>query len=98
MPDVRIHRYAVAPADLDEFLVRRAALIRAVRVEHPGLVDARLIRLRDSTFLDTWQWRSGAQMQAAVAAGVGALPEARAAMSLTRDASAEDGEVIASSP
>jgi hypothetical protein len=95
MPAVRIHRYSVAPGDLDEFLVRRAALISAVRAEHPGLVDARLVRLRDSTFIDVWQWRTGAQMQAAVRAGVRALPEARAAMALTRDASFEDGEIVA---
>jgi hypothetical protein len=94
MSAIRIHRYVVDPADVDDLIARRATLIAAIRAKHPGLVEARLIRLRDDTYIDSWRWESKEQMKAALAAGAPALPEARAAWSLTRDASKEDGEVV----
>ena len=75
-----------------EVLARRAAVIAAVRAAHPGLSHARLIRLDDGTFTDAWRWDTAEQMQAALAAMP--IPEARAAMSLTRDATAQDGEIV----
>ena len=94
MPDIRIHRYSVDdPAGLEEFLARRAELITAIRADHPGLVEARLIRLEDGTLMDTWRWCSAEAMQAAIEAAP-SFPEARAAMSLTRNASADDGEIV----
>ena len=94
MPDIRIHRYSVDdPTDIDEFLARRAELIAAIRVSHPGLLEARLIRLEDDTFVDTWRWQSAEEMQAALGAAP-TLPEVRAAMSLTRNATSDDGEVV----
>ena len=93
MADVRIHRYVVDPADVAELLTRRAALITAIRADHPGLAEARLIRLEDGTFIDAWRWDSAEQMQAALASAP-TLPEVAAAMSLTRDRSTEDGEIV----
>ena len=94
MADIRIHRYSVDdPDDLEELLARRAELISAIRVEHPGLVETRLVRLDGGTFIDTWRWRSAEEMQAAFEAAP-TFPEVRAAMSLTRNASAEDGEIV----
>jgi hypothetical protein len=94
MADIRIHRYTVDdPADLEELLARRAELIAAIRADHPGLREARLIRLEDGTLIDTWRWRSAEEMQVALGAAP-TFPEARAAMSLTRNASAEDGEIV----
>ncbi|HKO26450.1 MAG TPA: hypothetical protein VJU80_03265, partial [Solirubrobacteraceae bacterium] len=58
-----------------------------------GLTETRLIRLDDGTFIDTWRWASSGEMQAAFAS-VPDMPEVRAAMSLTLDASNEDGEVV----
>ena len=92
MAVTRTHRYTVDPADLPELLTRRAAVITAIRANHPGLTHTRLTRLEDGTFADTWCWDSAGHMQAALAAMP--IPQARAAMSLTRDATAEDGEVI----
>jgi hypothetical protein len=89
----RTHRYTVDPADLDELIARRATLIAAIRAAHPGLAEARLTRLEDGTFTDVWRWDSAEQMQAALA-DMARFPEARAAMSLTRDATAVDGEII----
>jgi hypothetical protein len=93
MADIRIHRYAVDPADEDEFLARRTALIASMRERHPDLTETRLIRLEDGAFIDTWRWASAESMRAAFGS-VPTIPEVPAAMSLTRDASNEDGEVV----
>jgi hypothetical protein len=93
MPDIRIHRYAVEPADTDEFFSRRAEVIRAIRTKHPGLTEARLIRLEDGSFIDSWRWESAEQMQAALAEAP-TFVEVRAAMSLARDVSNQDGDVV----
>jgi len=92
MAVVRTHHYTVDPADLPELLARRAAVIAAIRAAHPGLSQAVLIRLDDGTFTDAWRWDTAGQMQAALAAMP--IPEARAAMSLTRDNTAQDGEIV----
>jgi hypothetical protein len=68
-------------------------VITAIRREHPGLVEARLIRLEDGTFIDAWRWDSAEQMQAAVVAAP-TIPEVASAMSLIRDRTAEDGEIV----
>jgi hypothetical protein len=91
MSVVRIHHYTVDPADFQELLTRRAAVIAAIRAAHPGLAETRLTR-HDGTLTDTWRWDSAGQMQAALATMP--TPEARAAMSLTRDATARDGEIV----
>ena len=67
-----------------------AELARAV--DHPGLVEARLIRLEDGTFVDAWRWDSAEQMQAALESAP--FPEAGSAWSLTREATSEDGEIV----
>jgi len=93
MTNIRIHRYAVDEENLEEFIARRAALIAAMRERHPGLTETRLIRLDDGSFVDTWRWASADEMQAAFAS-VPDMPEVRAAMSLARNASNDDGEVV----
>ena len=92
MAVTRTHHYTVDAADLPELLTRRAAVITAVRAAHPGLTHTRLTRLDDGSYTDTWRWDSAEHMQAALAAMP--IPQARAAMSLTHDATAQDGEVI----
>jgi hypothetical protein len=89
----RTHRYRVDPADLDELIARRAKLIEAIRAAHPGLSETRLTRLEDGTFTDVWRWDSAEQMQAAQA-DMASFPQAREAMSLTKDRTALDGEVV----
>ena len=92
MPVIRTHHYAVDPADLGRLLTRRAEVIAAIRAAHPGLAHTRLARLADGTYTDTWRWDTAEQMEAALATMP--TPEARAAMSLTRGATATDAEVI----
>lgn len=93
MPVVRIHRYTVDPAELDELLDRRIRLIDAIRTAHSGLAATRLIRLPDGTFDDTWYWETAEDMDAALAA-IGSFPEARATVSLTKGNMAQDGVVV----
>jgi hypothetical protein len=93
MSVVRTHHYRVEPADLAELLVRREALIAAIRAAHPGFAEARLTRLEDGTYTDAWRWDSAEQMKAALAAAP-SFPEVPAAMSLTRDGSAQNGEIL----
>ena len=93
MATMRIHRYRVDATEFDALIERRTELITAMRARHPGLAETRLIDLGDGSYIDTWRWESAEQMQAAFA-DVANIPEARAAMALTRDASADDGDVI----
>ncbi|WP_285663516.1 antibiotic biosynthesis monooxygenase [Actinorhabdospora filicis] len=88
----RIHTYTVEPADLDEFIARRATLIATIRAAHTGLLDARLLRNEDGTYTDTWEWESLPAMAAAFPLAGG--PEAAAAMALTREATARNAELI----
>jgi hypothetical protein len=90
---VRTHRYNVEPADIAELLARREDLITVIRADHPGLIDTRLIRLGNGTFTDTWTWESVELMRTALAAAP-MIPQVRATMSLTRDHTAEDGEIL----
>ena len=92
MAVVRIHRYTVDAADVDELIKRRAVLIASVRATYPGLAETRLTRFGDGTFTDAWRWDSEEQMVAALPAMKS--PEAGAAMSLVRDHSAEFGEIV----
>jgi hypothetical protein len=93
MAVVRVHHYAVDEADYEEFLERRAAVIDAIRADHPGLSKTTLVKLKDGTYTDTWRWDHPAQMRAAFAAA-GTLAEIGPAMSLTRDGTAVNGDVI----
>jgi hypothetical protein len=87
-----MHHYRVDPADLDELLARRATLISAVRAAYPGLAQTLLTRLDDGSYQDAWRWDSAEQMKAAGPAA--SLPQAQAARSLTRDATAVNGEIV----
>ncbi|MFD1934855.1 MULTISPECIES: hypothetical protein [Nonomuraea] len=93
MSVVRSHTYSVDPADLEEFLARRASLIGTVRDTHPGLTMTLLVKLDDGTYSDTWHWESGAQMGAALAA-IPTFAEAPPTMALTKDATAQNGQVV----
>ena len=91
MSVVRSHTYTVDPADLEEFLARRASLIATVRETHPGLTRAVLVQLDDDTYSDTWYWASGEQMRAAFEA---TFPEAPLTMALTKDATSRNGQLV----
>jgi heme-degrading monooxygenase HmoA len=50
----------------EEMLSRRPALEAAVRQKLPGLLDIRLVRLDDGTYLDVLRWESRAAADAAI--------------------------------
>jgi quinol monooxygenase YgiN len=90
---LRLTRFKTDPADAEAMLARRAALIAAVRQAHPGLLQAQLAKVDDETWIDAWRWDSRASAQAAIDS-VSAIPEAGAAFSPTREATAEFANVI----
>jgi len=52
MAAIRIHQLHHRPVDTQQWLARRATVINAIRAGHPGLIETRLIRPEDGTFLD----------------------------------------------
>jgi heme-degrading monooxygenase HmoA len=50
----------------DEMLSRRPQLEAAVREQLPGLLDIRLVRLDDGTYLDVLRWESRESADAAI--------------------------------
>lgn len=93
MAAVRAHSYTVDADNLEKFLAQRAELITAIKANNPAFVAATLTRLEDGSYTDVWRWESAEEMQAALAAA-GGFPLAGATMSLTRDANAQNGEII----
>jgi Antibiotic biosynthesis monooxygenase len=93
MATLRIDRFTVDPADTEQLLARRNALVAAVRDAVPGLMEARLVKLEDGSWIDMWRWDSAASQQAAVAAAP-AIPEAAAAFSLVGNLTSELAEVV----
>jgi quinol monooxygenase YgiN len=90
---LRLTRFKTDPADAEEMLARRGALIDAVRRAYPGLLQAQLARTDDQTWVDAWRWDSRAHAESAIA-NVSTIPEAAAAFSLTRDSTAEFADLV----
>jgi hypothetical protein len=89
----RITRFTIDPADTEEMLARRAALVAVAANAFPGLTEARLARVDDQRWVDIWCWDSLASAQAAIAAAP-TLPEAGMAFSLTSDITVEFAEIV----
>jgi hypothetical protein len=95
MPVIRMTRFEVAPADVEEMIARRNALVAAVRDAFPELTEARLARLGEQAWIDSWRWESAASLDAAQqAAATGALSEAGPAFALTKNPTAELAEIV----
>ena len=93
MAVVRLDRFTIHPADGEELLSRRAALVAAVKDAFPGVLGVELAKLDDRTWIDVWRWDSLVSAQAAVA-GAPSIPQAGAAFSLTKDLTVEHAEVL----
>lgn len=93
MAVVRLVRFSVEPARADDMIARRADLIAATRQLYPGLVEARLTRVDDQTWLDLWRWESLAHAEAAIQ-GAHGIPGVAAAFELASNVSAEFTEVV----
>jgi hypothetical protein len=90
---IRTTRFTADPADVDTVLERRRKLLEAVRAAFAGPTETRLIRIDERTWVDMWRWDSGETLRAALGGAPG-LPEAAAAFAVTRDVSAEQGDVV----
>jgi hypothetical protein len=86
-------RYVVEPENADDHVVRRAALITAVRAEVPGLGPTRVARVDERTWLDVWLWESRESVEAARAYAP-TLPEAAAAFALLGEHRLEFADVV----
>ena len=85
MPDVYEIVRSRVPEDREaEMLALRPRMIAAMRRRFPELIDARLLKLDDGTWMDVVRWRSrGAAEQAA--REFGEVPEARAMTALVEE-------------
>ena len=75
------------------FLAQRAELISAWRAAGFDLVETRLYRLEDATYLDVWRWASEEVMARAFDA-MGELPLVAPTLGMTSDHTAVDGELV----
>ncbi|WP_199434159.1 hypothetical protein [Qaidamihabitans albus] len=92
MTIIRITRFGAAPSvDTDALLARRTALISTIRASYSGLLDTRLTRAEDGTWVDIWHWDSADSAMTVAQAG---LPEAAAAFAVTTNATVEQAEII----
>ena len=95
MAVIRTTRFEAAPSDVENMIERRNTLVAAVRNTFPGLTEARLARVGERVWIDSWRWDSTASLEAALkAAATGALPEAGPAFALTGNAIAETAEIV----
>jgi heme-degrading monooxygenase HmoA len=93
MTVARFARFHVEPTDADEMITRRAALVAAIRQRFPGLIETRLGRLDERTWIDVWHWESLAHLQRALEGGP-AIAEAPAVFALTQELSTEDADIV----
>ncbi|MGC4942756.1 antibiotic biosynthesis monooxygenase [Kribbella sp. DT2] len=93
MSVLRLTRLTVDPAQADEMLTLRAALIEAVRRTTDGLTDTRLARVDEETWLDVWRWESGAALDEVTSWAPG-TPEAKAAFAVVKDAQVERYDLV----
>ncbi len=70
-----IVEFTVDEEDIQAFLGRRPTAVAALRGAYPGLLDARLARFDDGTWVDVVRWRSRTEAEAA-AAGMPEVAEA----------------------
>jgi quinol monooxygenase YgiN len=93
MTVARFARFHVEPAQVEEMIDKRAAVIAAIRRRFPGLVEARLARLDERTWVDVWRWESAADLQRALEGGP-TVPEAPALFALIQQLTTEDAEIV----
>lgn len=79
MGALRLARCTIDPADAEEVLAERAALVAAIRDAVPGRTQARLAKVDDQTWTDVWRWDSRTSAQTAIA-NASAIAEARPAL------------------
>ncbi len=92
-----IVRSRVSAERQEEMLALRPRMISAVRKRFPDLIDARLVRMDDGTWLDVVRWRSREAAERAAAA-FGEIPEAREMSALVEEVLAFEHGLAAEPP
>lgn len=94
MAVLELARFKVDPGRAAQMLESRDAMVAAMRARFPGLIEARLARLDDATWIDVWKWESLQRAKDAAAAAAG-VPEAAALFSLISEVeSMEHAEIV----
>lgn len=94
MAVLELARFKVDPDHAAQMLESRDAMVAAMRAKFPGLIEARLARLDDATWIDVWKWESLKQAKEA-AEGAPDVPEAAAMFSLIANVeSMEHAEIV----
>ncbi len=87
-------RFKVDPSDAAKMLASRDEMIAAMRARFPGLLEARLARLDDQTWIDVWKWETLAAAKTA-AEHAPSVPEAETMFSLIKEVeSMEHAEIL----
>jgi hypothetical protein len=81
MAVLELARYKVGIGKAEAMVFSRDDMVAAMRVRFPGLIEARLARLDEETWIDVWRWDTLENAQAA-AEGAPSVPEAAAMFSM----------------
>lgn len=94
MATFELARFTIDPADTDELMERWRRAVAAIRDRFPGLIEANLTRIDETTYLDVWRWESHDQALAAAAAAPD-IPEAAAMFTLiTQPPSVDHAQIV----
>ena len=96
MKTFELARFRVASQDAEKLLARWPAAVEAIRTACTGLIDAKLVRIDETTWMDIWQWESH-DLAKVAAQTAPSLPSAALMFSLiTEPPTIEHGEIVLS--
>lgn len=94
MATFELARYQIDPSNAEKLEIQWPLAVKAISYEFPGLIQANLVRLDDTTWIDIWHWESH---EAAVKAAEGApkIPAAAEMFSLiSGPPTLEHGQIV----
>jgi hypothetical protein len=87
-------RFRVDPENAEKLVSSRDDMVAAMRRRFPALLDARLARLDEDTWIDVWRW-SDLEAAKSAAATASEVPEVARMFSLIADViSMEHAEIV----
>ncbi len=64
---LELSRYVVEGDQEQAFLAKRGAMVKAAKENFPGLIDVKLAKLDDGSYVDAWIWEDRSFCEAAMA-------------------------------
>ena len=64
---LELSRYVVEDDQEQQFLAKRGAMVEAAKENFPGLIDVKLAKLDDGSYVDAWIWEDRSFCEAAMA-------------------------------